>query len=107
MFSNLINNAVQHGDGREPVTVTLEVTADKLLFSVHNSGTVIPVEVLPFIFNPMGRYSPQASIDHGPYSSLGLGLFIADQIVGAHGGCIEVSSATKTGTKFAVVLPMQ
>lgn len=106
VFSNLINNAVQHGDGRDPVTVTLETAAGKLLFSVHNSGSAIPEEVLPFIFNPMGRYSPQASIDHGPYSSLGLGLFIADQIVGAHGGRIEVSSDTKSGTRFVVSLPL-
>lgn len=106
VFSNLINNAVQHGDGRDPVTVTLEVTADKLLFSVHNSGSAIAQDILPFIFNPMGRYSPQSSIDHGPYSSLGLGLFIADQIVGAHGGRIEVSSENKAGTKFVVALPL-
>jgi signal transduction histidine kinase len=106
VFSNLINNAVQHGDGSEPVTVTLEVSAHALLFSVHNSGSPIPEEVLPFIFNPMGRYSPQASIDHGPYSSLGLGLFIADQIVGAHGGRIEVSSERHTGTTFVVSLPL-
>lgn len=107
VFSNLITNAVQHGDGRDPVSVTLELTADTLLFSVHNSGSTIAEEVLPFIFNPMGRYSPQASYDHGPYSSLGLGLFIADQIVVAHGGRIEVTSEVKSGTKFVVMLPLE
>ncbi|TPG78288.1 sensor histidine kinase [Pseudomonas arsenicoxydans] len=106
VFSNLINNAVQHGDGRDPITVTLDVSADTLSFSVHNSGQPIPEEVLPFIFNPMGRYSPQASTDNGPYSSLGLGLFIADQIVGAHGGRIEVSSESQSGTNFFVLLPL-
>ena len=107
VFSNLINNAVQHGDGRDPVTVTLDVHADTLSFSVHNSGSPIPEAVLPFIFNPMGRYSPQAAIEHGPYSSLGLGLFIADQIVGAHGGRIKVSSESQSGTNFVVLLPLK
>jgi signal transduction histidine kinase len=105
VFSNLIGNAVQHGDGRAPVNVTLDVAEGNLQFGVHNTGAVIAEEVLPFIFNPMGRYSPEKVVDHGPYSSLGLGLFIAAQIVEGHGGRIEVSSHLDTGTRFVVVIP--
>lgn len=105
VFSNLINNAVQHGDSNAPVTVTLERADDALVFSVHNTGRPIPDEVLPSIFNPMDRYSPKASSDHGPYASLGLGLFIAAEIVTAHAGHIEVTSDAAAGTAFVVRLP--
>ncbi|WP_426135030.1 ATP-binding protein [Pseudomonas sp. PWP3-1b2] len=106
VFSNLISNAVQHGAGRSPVKVTLEACDHSLSFSVHNMGKAIPEDVLPFIFNPMGRYSPQSSEDNGPYASLGLGLFIVDQIVNAHEGYINVSSDPEAGTSFNVAIPL-
>jgi signal transduction histidine kinase len=106
VFSNLISNALQHGARQMPVTVTLERTDKTLLFSVHNSGNPIPEEILPFIFNPMGRYSPHSAIDYGPNASLGLGLFIAAEIVAAHAGLIEVSSTLEGGTLFVVQLPL-
>lgn len=107
VFSNLIGNAVQHGADHSPVTVTLSRTDDTVQFTVQNMGTPIPSEVLPFIFNPMGRYSPEASMENGPYASLGLGLFIVDQIVSAHNGSIEVSSDPEMGTKFVVEIPLK
>lgn len=106
VFSNLIGNAVQHGAPHSTVTVTLDVKDNTLLFTVHNMGKAIPEDVLPFIFNPMGRYSPQASLENGPYASLGLGLFIVDQIVKAHDGSVDVASDAETGTKFTVHIPL-
>jgi signal transduction histidine kinase len=106
VFSNLIGNAIQHGDGREAVNVSLESADGSLHFSVHNTGTPIPEAVLPFIFNPMGRYGPEQMTDYGPYASLGLGLFIVAQIVEAHGGRIDVSSDLETGTRFLVLIPL-
>ena len=107
VFSNLIGNAVQHGAGHLPVTVTLDASDVRLLLTVHNFGKAIPKEVIPFIFNPMGRYSPEASVENGPYASLGLGLFIVEQIVSAHEGSIEVSSDAETGTTFVVGIPLK
>lgn len=106
VFSNLITNAVQHGAGDLPVTVTLNAFDGALLFSVHNYGGVISQEVLPFIFNPMGRYSPQSTADYGPYASLGLGLFIVAEVVAAHGGRIDVTSDAEMGTCFLVSIPL-
>jgi signal transduction histidine kinase len=106
VFSNLITNAVQHGNRNTPITVTLDATQSTLRFSVHNTGSVIPDDVLPFIFNPMGRYSPQSSADNGPYASLGLGLFIVAEVVEAHDGHIEVSSTAESGTSFTVSIPL-
>ncbi|RMO23799.1 Signal transduction histidine kinase [Pseudomonas amygdali pv. morsprunorum] len=71
VFSNLIGNAIQHGNSRDPVEVTLAASDGTLQFTVHNTGSPIPEDVLPFIFNPMDRYSPEKMTDNGPYSSLG------------------------------------
>ncbi|WP_236445677.1 sensor histidine kinase, partial [Pseudomonas syringae] len=70
VFSNLIGNAIQHGNSSDPVEVTLAVSKNELHFTVHNTGSPIPEDVLPFIFNPMDRYSPEKMTDNGPYSRL-------------------------------------
>lgn len=106
VFSNIISNAVQHGDNRFSIKVELETSADLAIFTVHNSGEPIPEDVLPFIFNPMGRFSQRSAIDHGPTEGLGLGLFIASEIVASHNGSIEVSSDSSRGTTFLVKLPI-
>lgn len=107
VFSNLIGNAVQHGADHSPIKVKLGSEGNSFLFSVHNMGKPISKDVLPFIFNPMGRYSPEASTENGPYASLGLGLFIVEQIVSAHNGSIEVLSTPEDGTEFIVKIPVQ
>ncbi|HEX5724945.1 MAG TPA: sensor histidine kinase [Longimicrobiaceae bacterium] len=103
-LGNLIGNAVEHGaDGS---VVTVEVRGeddDQVAIAVHNRGVAIPPERLNGIFNPMkSRESPSAS---GPTGSLGLGLFIAERIVNAHDGRIEVESSEGSGTTFTVFLP--
>lgn len=105
MFSNLIGNALQHGDALGPVTVTLAAVNDTIAFKVHNTGSVIPEEMLASIFNPMGRYSPRAADGQGPLASLGLGLFIAAEIAASHQGSIDVISTAESGTEFMVCLP--
>lgn len=106
VFSNIISNAVQHGDARSPIKVQLSASAETLVFAVHNRGNPIPVDVLPFIFNPMGRFSQRAVIEHGPTEGLGLGLFIASEIVASHQGLIEVESSLASGTVFRATVPL-
>lgn len=105
VFSNIISNAVQHGDGQRPIEVKLTVLENDAVFSVHNSGEPIPDDVLPFIFNPMGRFSQHSFVEHGPSEGLGLGLFIASEIVTSHGGVIDVTSTQSQGTTFIVRIP--
>lgn len=105
VFSNLIGNAAQHGDLQFPIKVDLGVLKDSIVFAVQNKGKPIPDDVLPFIFNPMGRFSQRDVVDHGPTEGLGLGLYIASEIVTSHDGLIEVSSDAERGTVFLVKLP--
>ena len=106
VFSNLISNAVQHGTRISPVTVSLHVDQEHAVFTVHNQGQPIPEEAISDIFNPMSRHSQYAAVDYGSHSGLGLGLYIASEIVAAHQGRITVASDLANGTTFTVSLPL-
>ncbi len=101
LMSNLIGNAIQHGS-RGPVDVAVyKAEANALAIEVHNFGPAIPKAVQPHLFEAFHRGPDAASRG----SSIGLGLFIADEIVRAHGGSIAVRSPDRNGTTFRVVLP--
>ena len=106
-LTNLIGNAVQHGTPGTPVTVTARGEGDSVSVSVHNDGVAIPADQLDGIFNPLKeRRSPShRSTPRAPTDSLGLGLYIAERIVSAHGGHIEVDSGADSGTTFTIQLP--
>jgi signal transduction histidine kinase len=106
VFSNLIENAVKHGSVSSPVTISQQLDGDYAVFSVHNNGEPIAAEDTVRIFNPMMRHSRFASAERGPRAGLGLGLFIAQEIVTAHGGTIKVTSSEENGTTFHVRLPL-
>jgi signal transduction histidine kinase len=101
VVSNLLGNALEHGDPARPVTVQLSGDAGYLELVVHNDGPPIAPELLPILFDPFRSKTARSNRSRG----LGLGLFIAERIVVAHGGRIEVSSTTATGTTFTVTLP--
>jgi signal transduction histidine kinase len=101
VISNLLGNALEHGDPARPVTVQLSGDAGYLELVVHNDGPPIAPELLPILFDPFRSKTARSNRSRG----LGLGLFIAERIVVAHGGRIEVSSTTATGTTFTVTLP--
>ncbi|UDI90455.1 sensor histidine kinase [Pseudomonas sp. IAC-BECa141] len=106
VFTNLIGNAVRHGDSLQPIYVTLSQNDDCSVFSVQNRGELIPASVIPHLFNPQARYSSYAATEKGSTAGLGLGLFIASEIVTAHRGKIGVVSTPEQGTIFRVQLPI-
>jgi signal transduction histidine kinase len=106
VFSNIISNAVQHGEVQTPILVELVASEGSAIFSVNNGGEPIPEDVLPFVFNPMGRFSQHSVIDHPPSEGLGLGLFIASEIIASHKGTIDVISDREQGTTFIVKVPI-
>ncbi|PYB78358.1 sensor histidine kinase [Pseudomonas soli] len=104
VFSNLIGNAICHGDPTLPINLKIYIQKGSACVSVHNWGEVIPTEALPHLFKPEARYSSYASGDRGAASGLGLGLFIAAEIVASHGGRIQVRSSAEEGTTFEVIM---
>ncbi|MEX2571143.1 MAG: sensor histidine kinase [Gemmatimonadota bacterium] len=105
-LSNLISNAVQHGAAGTTVHVDVAGEADQVAIAVRNRGVVIGPEDLDGIFNPMkARVSPLKAMGGGPTGNLGLGLYIVERIVSAHGGRIQVESSEGSGTTFTIYLP--
>jgi signal transduction histidine kinase len=102
VVSNLAGNAVQHGVIGKPITVQLDgANAAVVRLRIENHG-VIPAEVIPTLFEAFTRAAPSSQHRTG----LGLGLFIAREIVRAHGGEVTVQTSDEL-TAFEVVLPRE
>ncbi|WP_110961788.1 response regulator [Acidovorax sp. ST3] len=100
VVTNLVGNALHHGSVDHPVRIAVDGTRpEEVSITVSNGGT-IPPGLLPHLFDPFrgGEREP------GRHQGLGLGLFIAHQIVRAHHGTIEARSHNDV-TSFRVTLP--
>jgi signal transduction histidine kinase len=104
LLANLLGNAVQYGTPKSPIRVTAQGNADEVVLRVHNRGPEIPAAELPALFDPLKRLG-SGETPAGHSSNLGLGLYIAERIVVAHGGSIVVESSNEAGTTFTVSLP--
>ena len=98
--SNLIGNALRHGTAGTPISVAVRGAGGVATLAVTNSGNVAE-DVLPQIFDP---FRGTRDRHRGRYGGLGLGLYIVQQIVLAHGGRIDVRTGDGT-TTFTVELP--
>ncbi|MGK2961013.1 MAG: ATP-binding protein [Gemmatimonadaceae bacterium] len=103
-LTNLVGNALEHGSAGTLVTVEVAGDEREATITVHNSGVPISAEHLAGIFSPMKSREANASTS-GAYGNLGLGLYIAERIVTAHGGTIGVESSEADGTTFTMHLP--
>jgi signal transduction histidine kinase len=101
LASNLLADAIVHGNPESPVEFDARVAGDSLLIDVKNEGEVIPPTSLGDVFRPFWRRSAS-----GRREGLGLALHICDQIVKAHHGRIDVTSSHEGGTRFSVRLPI-
>lgn len=100
VVTNLVGNALHHGSADHPVRIAVDGSRpEEVSITVSNGGT-IPAGLLPHLFDPFrgGEREP------GRHQGLGLGLFIAHQIVRAHHGTIEARSHNDV-TSFRVTLP--
>jgi two-component system, sensor histidine kinase and response regulator len=103
--SNLIGNALQHGDADAAIQVRLDGAAEDFVsLSVSNAGG-ISRDLLPHLFDPFRGAARQTGRGEGRAEGLGLGLFIVQQIVSAHQGRVDVDAARDTHTVFHVRVP--
>lgn len=83
VLSNLLSNARHHGEAGKPVTVWLKVSDGHAVIDVANAGQPIPPELVATLFNPFKRASLNNPRNR---TGMGLGLYIAQQIVREHRG---------------------
>jgi two-component system CheB/CheR fusion protein len=103
VFMNLLENATVHAQGSQRIDVRLASAGGRAEITVQDYGPGIPAADLPHVFE---RFYRGSRAGRRPASGLGLGLYIARQIVLAHGGTIDVRSTEGAGTIFTVSLPL-
>ena len=100
LASNLLSNAMTHGDRGKPIVLDARTEADGFVLAVSNGGRPIPEDAQRHLFQPFFRGAIRDR-----QNGLGLGLFIVSEIAKAHGGTIEVSS-TEEETRFTFTMPL-
>jgi signal transduction histidine kinase len=105
-LTNLVANALQHGTPDSAVSVEVQGGDAEVTITIHNRGPAIPPHRMSGIFQPMKpREGEGGAAAAGQSGNLGLGLYIAERIVNAHQGRIDVESSAQGGTTFTVHLP--
>jgi PAS domain S-box-containing protein len=99
-LANLVSNAIHYSSPSSPICLKSTGTRDHVILSVQNQGVPIPKQVQSNLFEPFKRSKGKRTSQ-----SLGLGLFIVDRIVSAHGGNVECRSTETEGTTFQLRLP--
>jgi PAS domain S-box-containing protein len=98
-IGNVIANAIKYGAGK-PIEVEAKTTDHKAMVVVQDRGIGIPVEDLQRIF---GRFERTAISQN--YGGLGLGLYIAKQVIEQHDGSIKAESRSGGGARIVIELP--
>jgi signal transduction histidine kinase len=100
---NLIQDALKYSPDGSPVRVRLERNGGRACVAVIDEGIGTPSEVLPHLGTP---YFRAADGQDKSGSGMGIGLFIAKELLALHGGCLEVESVVGKGSTFRLCLPL-
>lgn len=99
---NLIQNAIQHTNSSQTITIGSNQVGNKIRFWVQDQGKGISIEDRERIFQRFVRLNHQKRSE-----GLGLGLAIVQAIASAHGGSVELISEIGSGSTFILVLPLE
>jgi PAS domain S-box-containing protein len=103
VLHNLVANAIKYSPQGGPVVVRLERDGDQARIVVRDRGMGIPKTDQPQLFQ---RFYRASNAHSEPLSGMGIGLFVVKEIVGLHGGTVEVSSTEGEGSTFTVTMPL-
>jgi len=101
VLGNLVSNALRHTPDGGRISLSAAQRGDQVLLRVRDTGSGIPAEELPQIFDRFYRGDMARTSD----GSSGLGLAIARSLIGAHGGSISAENVAG-GAQFTIALPM-
>ena len=99
VFSNLVGNALKFTPKGGRIDLQGRMVDDEVIFSVADTGSGIPAEDVPRLFDRFWQ------AQHARRAGAGLGLYITKGIVEAHGGRLSVESTVGKGTTFSFTLP--
>jgi PAS domain S-box-containing protein len=99
VISNLVTNALRHTKNGE-IKISAEQRDNHVAISIADTGSGIPTEYLPHIFDKF------VQVPDAPTGGAGLGLTISKSIVEGHGGQISVQSQVGRGSTFTFTLPL-
>ena len=105
VLQNIIGNALKFTPAKG--RISLKITEHEKFFNIDtvNSGSYIPPEELPKLFQKFNRLNVESTKKDGAPVGTGLGLYITKQIVEMHNGSIEATSDKKEGTTFHIKIP--
>ena len=103
VLRNLVTNAIRYSPNGGEIVVGARVSGEQAIVWVRDQGIGISPEVQRHLFAPYYRSSSARDLTA---EGLGLGLYISEQIIAAHGGRIWVESSEGQGSTFAFSLPM-
>jgi signal transduction histidine kinase len=104
VIANLLTNTIAHGREGAPAELLTEIEGERARIVVTNENDrgPIPIEMIPVLFEPFRR----GALGFSRVRSIGLGLYIVDQIVRGHRGRVTIISSNESGvTSFIVELP--
>ena len=99
---NLVNNAIKYSPEGGRVLVQAQRQESLVSIAVTDEGIGIPSTALPHIFE---RFYRADNADSSQIAGMGIGLYVVQQVIGLHGGRIEVSSTEQVGSTFTLFLP--
>ncbi|MBN2404829.1 MAG: PAS domain S-box protein, partial [Coriobacteriia bacterium] len=101
--ANLVSNAVKYSPDGGPIDIKVMVSGDEARIAVTDAGVGLSAEDVPRLFD---RFTQGDMSSTRSFGGMGLGLFVAEQIVKAHGGRIEVKSELGAGSTFTICIPL-
>lgn len=104
VFRNLLENAIKYSPDGGAISIRAEQRGDVTLVDVTDRGLGIPPDDLPYVFERFFRVDSETTAAVG---GSGLGLYIVQAIVRAHGGKIDVRNEAERGTTFSLELPIR
>ena len=100
---NLVGNAVKYGEPGSVITLKVEATHGRMIFSVHNTGTPLPPDEIESVFKAFQR---AVAAKEGDKLGWGIGLPYVRSVAECHGGSVAADSAVATGTTFVIDIPI-
>lgn len=105
VLQNIIGNALKFTPISGKIDFSIKSDEKYLNIDVTNTGSYIPSEELPKLFQKFNRLNIEDTNKAGALMGTGLGLYITKQIVEMHSGSIDVTSDEKEGTTFHIKIP--